>query len=106
MLSFADPSHKAARELLARAYTQMGYQAEGGPWRDFYLSGAQELRFGAPKSRAIASAGTVDTLKAVPINLFFDLLAVRLNGPKAAKTSFSLNFVFPRFWRKTFCQCW
>jgi len=101
---FADPSHKAARELLARAYTQMGYQAEGGPWRDFYLSGAQELRFGAPKSRAIASAGTVDTLKAVPINLFFDLLAVRLNGPKAAKTSFSLNFVFPDSGEKLFAS--
>ncbi len=92
---FAEPTHKEARELLARAYTQMGYQAEGGPWRDFYLTGAQELRFGAPKSRVIASPGSVDTLKAVPINLLFDLLAVRLNGPNAAGRCFSLNFIFP-----------
>ncbi len=91
---FAEPDHKPARELLARACTQMGYQAESGPWRDFYLTGAQELRHGAPKARVLATAGSIDTLKAVPINLFFDLLAVRLNGPRAVGTSLSLNFNF------------
>lgn len=92
---FAQPDHREARELLARACTQMGYQAESGPWRDFYLSGAQELRHGAPKANVAASAGTVDTLKAVPIELFFDLLAVRLNGPKAIGHSLAINFEFP-----------
>ncbi|MFT5580140.1 MAG: alkyl sulfatase BDS1-like metallo-beta-lactamase superfamily hydrolase [Paraglaciecola psychrophila] len=92
---FAQPDHREARELLARACTQMGYQAESGPWRDFYLSGAQELRHGAPKANVAASAGTVDTLKAVPIELFFDLLAVRLNGPKALGHSLAINFEFP-----------
>lgn len=92
---FAEPKHQQARELLARACTQMGYQAESGPWRDFYLTGAQELRNGAPKVEIKASAGSVDTLKAVPINLFFDLLAVRLNGPKAANMDLAINFIFP-----------
>ena len=27
-----------------RWVSQMGYQAESGPWRNFYLTGAQELR--------------------------------------------------------------
>jgi len=84
-----------ARKLLARACTQMGYQAESGPWRDFYLTGAQELLNSAPKVDIKASAGSVDTLKAVPINLFFDLLAVRLNGPKAADKELAINFIFP-----------
>jgi len=92
---FAQPDHSEARELLARACTQMGYQAESGPWRDFYLTGAQELRQGSPKAKVTASAGSVDTLKAVPIELFFDLLAVRLNGPKAAHKTLAINFVFP-----------
>lgn len=92
---FAEPDHKPARELLARAHTQMGYQAESGPWRDFYLTGAQELRNGAPKARVVVNAGSIETLKAVPIDLFFDLLAVRLNGPKAAGKRLALNFVFP-----------
>lgn len=30
---FADPDNTAAKNLLADAYGQMGYQAESGPWR-------------------------------------------------------------------------
>ena len=43
---FADPDNQAARELLADTYEQLGYQAENGTWRNFYLSGAKELREG------------------------------------------------------------
>ena len=35
-----------AKALLAAAYDQLGYQAESGPWRDVYLTGALELRQG------------------------------------------------------------
>lgn len=38
---FADPANAEARELEADALEQMGYQAESGPWRNFYLSGAR-----------------------------------------------------------------
>ena len=48
---FADPSNTAAKNLLADAYEQMGYQAESGPWRSVYLQGALELRNGVPTSR-------------------------------------------------------
>ncbi len=41
---FAEPGHAAARELLADTYEQLGYGAENGTWRNFYLSGATELR--------------------------------------------------------------
>ncbi len=47
-LVFADPENQEARDLLARAYDQLGYQAESGPWRDIYLTGAFELRHGGP----------------------------------------------------------
>lgn len=30
--AFAGPDNQAARELLADAYEQLGYQAESGPW--------------------------------------------------------------------------
>src|SRR5262249_17890509 len=36
---FADANNKEAKELLADAYEQMGYQAESGPWRSIYLQG-------------------------------------------------------------------
>jgi alkyl sulfatase BDS1-like metallo-beta-lactamase superfamily hydrolase len=46
---------QAARALQADALEQLGYQAESGPWRNFYLSAAKELRdgvidLGAPKT--------------------------------------------------------
>ena len=41
---FADPGNKAARTLQADALEQLGYQSESGQWRNFYLSGAAELR--------------------------------------------------------------
>ena len=55
-LVFAQPDDKAASELLARVYDQLGYRAESGPWRDFYLTGAQELRHGVGRRQPAALA--------------------------------------------------
>ena len=41
----------AARNPEADALEQLGYQAESGPWRNFYLTGAQELRNGVVKAQ-------------------------------------------------------
>ncbi len=41
---FGDPSAKAATELQARTYEQLGYQAEAATWRNSYLTAAHELR--------------------------------------------------------------
>ena len=43
---FADPTTGGPRALQADALEQLGYQAESGPWRNFYLTAAQELRSG------------------------------------------------------------
>ena len=43
---FADPNNQEVRNLLADMLEQLGYVAESGPWRNFYLSGARELREG------------------------------------------------------------
>jgi alkyl sulfatase BDS1-like metallo-beta-lactamase superfamily hydrolase len=91
---FADPQNTAARSLQAQALEQLGYQAESGPWRNFYLSGAQELRQGVMKAE-IGSTGSPDTIKAMPLNLFFDYLGIRLNGPKAAGKNMVLNWHCP-----------
>ena len=40
------PTNQAARELQADALEQLGYQSESGPWRNFYLTAAKELRDG------------------------------------------------------------
>ncbi len=77
----SEPDNAQARALLADTYEQMGYQAESGPWRNFYLTGALELRHGIPEaSPGKMSPGMVQGL---PLENVFQALAVRLNGPKA-----------------------
>ncbi|NNL67979.1 MAG: MBL fold metallo-hydrolase [Myxococcales bacterium] len=92
-LVFAEPGNDAARALLAAAYDQLGYQAESGPWRDFYLTGARELREGT-LPLPFETTGSAGVIAAMPSSLFFDALAVRLNGPDAAGEEVVLNFEF------------
>lgn len=91
---FAEPNNQEARNLEADALEQMGYQAESGPWRNFYLSGAKELRDGVQKG-ATPDTASPDTIRAMSTDLFFDYLGIKLDGLKAANTLLTLNFVFP-----------
>lgn len=91
-LVFADPQNEPARALLAEAYDQLGYQAESGPWRDVYLTGALELRHGIARAPGVANAD--ELLRQMPIGGFFDLMAVRLNGPEAQGHDLTINFIF------------
>lgn len=87
---FADPHNKDARNLEADALEQMGYQAESGPWRNFYLTGAQELRNGVVEG-ATPNTASPDTVKAMSPEMFFDYLAVHINGEKAANAKAVFN---------------
>lgn len=87
---FADPNNKAARELEADALEQLGYQAESGPWRNFYLSGAQELRNGVAKLPTPNTASP-DTVKAMTMEMVLDYWSVRLNREKAGNATAKLN---------------
>jgi alkyl sulfatase BDS1-like metallo-beta-lactamase superfamily hydrolase len=90
---FAEPDNKAAKGLQADALEQLGYQAESGPWRNFYLTGAKELRDGVMQLPAPNTASP-DTIRAMSLELFFDYLGMRLNGPKADGKHIVLNFDF------------
>jgi len=92
-LVFAEPDNTEAKNLLAETYRRMGYRAESGPWRDFYLSGAQELTQPLNTDLIINTANP-DMVANLPLDLFFDLMAVRLNGPKAEGLDMKINFVF------------
>ena len=90
---FADPANRAARMLAADALEQLGYQTEAGTSRNAYLYGAQELRNGMTKLPAINTLST-DALKALPLDMFFDFLGVRLNGPRADGKRMVINWNF------------
>jgi alkyl sulfatase BDS1-like metallo-beta-lactamase superfamily hydrolase len=90
---FADSTNQAAKNLQADALEQLGYQAESGPWRNFYLTGAKELRDGVMQLPAPNTASP-DTIRAMSLELFFDYLGMKLNGPKADGKKIVLNFDF------------
>lgn len=92
-LVFDDPSNMAARELLAKTYDQLGYQAESGPWRDSYLTGAKELREGTPDAGVEMSAMR-DVFLQTPVSNFFDALSVRLKSEEANGLNTNLKVHF------------
>jgi alkyl sulfatase BDS1-like metallo-beta-lactamase superfamily hydrolase len=86
---FAEPEHAAARELLTGAYEQLGYGSENGTWRNFYLSGATELRsgnFGTPTQTA-----SPDMVAQLSPQMLFDALAIRVDGPRAWNERLSVD---------------
>jgi alkyl sulfatase BDS1-like metallo-beta-lactamase superfamily hydrolase len=94
-LVFADPRNEAARWLEADALEQLGYQSESGPWRNFYLTGAQELRGVDADSQSVrVSATSPDILAGMSSDMFFDYLAVSLNGEKAADVDMTVDLEF------------
>ncbi|MFB0835046.1 alkyl/aryl-sulfatase [Arthrobacter halodurans] len=89
---FVDADHAAARELYADVLEQLGYGSENGTWRNFFLSGATELRganFGTP---TVPSAPAI-VAQLTPEQLF-DSLAISVNGPKAWDLDLTLEVTF------------
>ena len=90
---FADPSQATARELLARTLEQLGYGTENGTWRNFFLSGAAELRGGTFGTPSVASSP--DLARQIGVQDLFDALAVRIDGPKAWELDIAIDWTFP-----------
>ncbi len=92
-LVFADTDNSKAKALLAKIYDQLGYQAESAPWRDFYLSGAYELRHG-PATKGINPAVMKEVLMETSVDKFFDSMSVRLIADKAEGKTLDVKINF------------
>lgn len=90
-LVFSDPDNREARELGADALEQMGYQTESSTWRNAYLNGAQELRFGTPSLPFKVGTGSPDTIRALSLAMILNYMGIRLNGPDAAGREVTIN---------------
>ncbi len=90
---FAQPDHAGARELLASAYDRLGWGAENGIWRNFYLMGAYELRSGIMEA-ALKAAGSPDMLAALSVDQLFDAVAIRIDGPRAWDEQLAVDWHF------------
>ncbi|MEN0128868.1 MAG: alkyl sulfatase dimerization domain-containing protein [Brevundimonas sp.] len=90
---FAEPGHQEARTLYADVLEQLGFGSENGPWRCEFLSGAAELRTGNFGTPTVTNAP--DILANLGPELFFDALAVQIDGPSAWDLDLALRWSFP-----------
>ncbi|WP_046321998.1 alkyl sulfatase dimerization domain-containing protein [Mycobacterium sp. UM_Kg1] len=89
---FTDADHAGARRLYADTLEQLAYGAENATWRNFFLSGATELR-----TRNFGTVGNVTSaalLAQLSPEQIFDTLAIRVNGPRAWDLELALDVVF------------
>ncbi|WP_293700128.1 MULTISPECIES: alkyl/aryl-sulfatase [unclassified Sphingopyxis] len=93
-LVFAEPDNQAARAALASAYDQLGYQAESGAWRNYYLAGAATLRGNAVQSLS-GNGQSRSFVSAIPTAVFFDALATRFDASKGSALKGTFQFVLP-----------
>jgi alkyl sulfatase BDS1-like metallo-beta-lactamase superfamily hydrolase len=78
---FTDDTHAGARALLANTFDRLAYGAENATWRNFFLSGAVELRDGNFGTAAQTSSPTL--MAQLTPEQIFDGLAISINGPRA-----------------------
>jgi linear primary-alkylsulfatase len=88
---FADPGNDAAKNALADVYQRLGYGAENPTWRNFYLAGALELRKGITPPAIDLGSGMAAALS---VEQLFDTLAIRIDGPRAADLSLTIDWNF------------
>jgi len=93
-LVYAEPKNQAAKDLLADAYEQIGYQKESPSVRNSFLAGAYELRHGIPGGVPPKGTGP-DTIRAMTTDLWLDYMGIRLDSKKAAGMKFVINLVTP-----------
>lgn len=93
-LVFAEPGNQAAKDLLADAYEQIGYQKESPSQRNSFLAGAYELRNGIPTGASPKTSGP-DVIAGMSTGLWLDFLAVQLDSTKVEGKRFAINFVTP-----------
>jgi alkyl sulfatase BDS1-like metallo-beta-lactamase superfamily hydrolase len=93
-LVFAEPDNQPAKDLLADAYEQLGYQQENPGLRNAFLAGTYELRSGIPEGATPDSSGP-DMIQAMSTGLFLDFLGIRMDSTKAEDFEFTINLVTP-----------
>jgi len=93
-LVFAEPGNREARQLLADAYEQLGYQAESTSVRNTFLQGAFELRNGLPGGVAPRTTGP-DVIRAMSTEQWLDFIGISMDPKKADGMKFTINLVTP-----------
>ena len=93
-LVYAEPGNQAAKDLLADAFEQIGYQKESTSVRNSFLAAALELRSGMPGGVPPKTTGP-DTIRGMSTELWLDYIAILVDSRKAEGMKFTINLVTP-----------
>ena len=93
-LVYAEPDNVDAKQLLADVFEQLGYQQESPSVRNSFLAAALELRTGIPEG-TVPAVSSPDVLRALTTEMFFDYLAIRMDGSKVEDVAFVANIRHP-----------
>ncbi|MEE1821496.1 alkyl sulfatase dimerization domain-containing protein [Streptomyces sp. BE20] len=88
-LVFADASDTAAKDALAGVYDRLGHGAENGPWRNFFLTAALELRQGP--GTILLDSTNPEMAMALTVDMLLDSIAVRVDGPRAWQENLTID---------------
>lgn len=89
-LVYADPTNQDARNLCADALEQLGFQAESGTWRNAYLAGAMELRYGNQANKAVLAANS-SIIKEMTVEMLLDFISLRTDALSAQEEDIAFN---------------
>ncbi|MBY0441909.1 MAG: MBL fold metallo-hydrolase [Mycobacteriaceae bacterium] len=89
---FADSEHAGARELYADTLEQLAYGAENATWRNFFLTGAAELREG--NLGGAAQLSSLSLMSQLTPEQIFAALAISVNGPRAWDLNLAIDITF------------
>lgn len=78
---FVNRDDARIRAIYADTLEQLGYGSENGTWRNFFLSGATELRHGNFGTPTTTNAPLI--MAQLTPEQIFDAIAITVNGPKA-----------------------
>ncbi len=93
-LVYAEPDNRKAKDLLADAFEQIGYQQESPSVRNSFLAAAFELRNGIRTGATPKGTGP-DMIRAMDTGLWLDYLAIRMDGARVRGLSGKINLVTP-----------
>ena len=90
---YVSPGNTDAKNLLAETFDHLGFVSESSAWRNFYLTGALELREGPPE-KGMSRENLLEMLNQTPIERFLEAMAASLNATKAEGKKLKINLVF------------
>jgi alkyl sulfatase BDS1-like metallo-beta-lactamase superfamily hydrolase len=93
-LVYAEPENTAAKDLLADAFEQIGYQKESPSVRNSFLAAAYELRNRMPAGSPPSTTGP-DMIRGMSTELWLNALAISMDSRKVAGQECVINLVTP-----------